>query len=174
MVPDRNTLFFGPYARLSSASPSASTKRYPIFHACHPPSSALASAIQSSNALSLLDTSVSPYAAQSGQIFGILTQMMEQMDKDLASAQQDEAAAVKEFQAMRKAKRDQIAATRTELGKTKDVLARTQEQLARAKKSVKETKDQLEADRKFLADLEVRCKADKDVGLFVMFVGGST
>jgi hypothetical protein len=50
------------------------------------------------------------YAPQGGQIVGILDQMKEDFDKDLADAQAKEKSAVEQFQALKTAKDEEIAA----------------------------------------------------------------
>merc|ERR1712032_931471 len=112
-----------------------------------------------SSAVSMLQ--VSPYASQSGEIFGILSQMQEQMEADLADRQGKEAGAVAAFEKLRKSKRESIASTRSALSHAKEILGKTSQDLERAKKSIKETADQLAADKKFLADVEERSAADK-------------
>jgi chromosome segregation ATPase len=119
----------------------------------------LSSLEESKSAVALLE--FEPHQAVSGQIFGVLSQMLEQMDADLAQRQKEESTAVETFNNVRKAKKEEIAATRADLRKNKDDLANTMEDLARAKKSIKETTDQLEVDRKFLADVNEKSDEDK-------------
>jgi len=101
------------------------------------------------------------YSSSSGEIFGILTQMQEQMEADLSQRQKDEAVAVENFTKMREAKTKEIREGRKELSKTNEELADTKNNLQRAKKAVAETKEQLEADRAFLADVIKRAEEDK-------------
>merc|ERR1719160_1834163 len=54
------------------------------------------------------------YAPQSGEIFGILQQMLETFETNLAGAQKDEQAAVKAFEELKASKEEEIAAA-TEL-----------------------------------------------------------
>jgi chromosome segregation ATPase len=115
------------------------------------------SSVQS--AVSLLQAM--PYASQSGEIFGILTQMKEQMQADLKDRTAKEAGSLAAFEKLRKSKRESIVSTRTSLSKAKENLGLTSQELERAKKSIKETSDQLAADKKFLADVETRSAADK-------------
>merc|ERR1719265_607259 len=53
------------------------------------------------------------YAPQSGQIFGVLKQMKESFEKNLASAQSEESSAETEFANMKAAKTAELAAART-------------------------------------------------------------
>jgi len=101
------------------------------------------------------------YSSSSGEIFGILTQMQEQMEADLSQSQKDEATAVANFTKMRDAKTKEIREGRKELSKTNEELADTKNELQRAKKAIAEAKDQLEADRAFLADVIKRAEEDK-------------
>lgn len=98
-----------------------------------------------------------PYANQSGEIFGILRSMQETMTKDLSEAQAAEAKAAADFQAMRDAKREEIAAARTQLENKEAEYADTGLKNAEAKEDLADTTAQLEADTAFLADLEKRC-----------------
>lgn len=104
----------------------------------------------------------SPHSSVSGEIFGILTQMLEQMDSELASRSKEEGDSVKTFDRMRKAKKEEIGDTRASLRKKKDALARESQDLSRAKKAVKESADQLAIDRKFLAEVEKKVAEDKE------------
>lgn len=122
----------------------------------------LSSLEESRSAVALLEGGYAPHAAASGEIFGVLSQMLEQMNSDLASRQKEEADAVSTFNRMRKAKKDEINDTRASLRKKKDELASKLEDLSRAKKSVKQTTDQLAVDRKFLADVQAKSAADKE------------
>ncbi|CAD7948556.1 unnamed protein product [Amoebophrya sp. A25] len=112
-------------------------------------------------ALSLLDSGLPAHASASGEIYGILSQMQETMQAELKTAQAEEADGLAAFENLRKAKREEIAAGRSELHKNKEALARGLEELARSKKLLKETKDTLEADKVFLADVNERAAADK-------------
>jgi chromosome segregation ATPase len=98
-----------------------------------------------------------PYASQSSEIFGILRAMQEQMTKDLSDAQAAEAKSATDFQAMRDAKREEIAAARTQLENKEAEYADTGLKNAEAKEDLADTTAQLEADTAFLADLEKRC-----------------
>lgn len=98
-----------------------------------------------------------PYASQSGEIFGILRSMQETMEKDLSEAQAEEAKAAATFQAMREAKREEIAAGRTQLENKEAEYADTGLKNSEAKEDLADTTAQLEADNAFLVDLEKRC-----------------
>jgi len=102
-----------------------------------------------------------PYANQSGEIFGILSSMQETMEKDLSEAQKTEAKAAADFQAMRDAKRDEIAAARVQLEQKEAQYADTGLKNAEAKEDLEETTNTMEADQAFLIDLEKRCAANE-------------
>lgn len=102
-----------------------------------------------------------PYSSSSGEIFGVLTQMQEQMEADLTQRQKDEAIAVENFTKMRNAKTAEIREGRKELSKTNEELADTKNALTTAKKSIAEAKETLEADKAFLADVIKRSEEDK-------------
>merc|ERR1719235_1235792 len=83
--------------------------------------------------------------------------MQETMEKDLSEAQAEEAKAAATFQAMREAKREEIAAGRTQLENKEAEYADTGLKNSEAKEDLADTTAQLEADTAFLADLEKRC-----------------
>jgi chromosome segregation ATPase len=97
------------------------------------------------------------YSNQSSEIFGILRSMQETMTKDLSDAQAAEAKSAADFQAMRDAKREEIAAARTQLENKEAEYADTGLKNAESKEDLADTTAQLEADNAFLIDLEKRC-----------------
>jgi chromosome segregation ATPase len=109
-------------------------------------------------ALSLLEAR--PYASQSGEIFGFMTSMLENMEKSYAQAQAEEAKAVADFNALKEAKTDEIAAGRELLESKEEEFADVSEKLAQAKEDLEDTTEALESDQAFLLDLEKRCKAN--------------
>lgn len=113
-----------------------------------------------SKAKSFLQSEHQPYATQSGEIFGILSQMKETMEADLAAETKTETEDVEQFNKMRAAKRAEIKSQKEELFKTKEESARTKEALAIAKKTVKEATETIAADKEFVADVSERSAAD--------------
>eukprot|EP00746_Dinoflagellata_sp_MGD_P000904 gnl/MRDRNA2_/MRDRNA2_101685_c0_seq1.p1 gnl/MRDRNA2_/MRDRNA2_101685_c0~~gnl/MRDRNA2_/MRDRNA2_101685_c0_seq1.p1 ORF type:complete len:668 (+),score=206.70 gnl/MRDRNA2_/MRDRNA2_101685_c0_seq1:66-2069(+) len=99
----------------------------------------------------------------SGQIFGILSQMKESFEQNLASAQKDEAKAKEEFESLKAAKTAEIKATAS-LSDTKSVeLADASDKKAMAKQDLKDTQAKLKADTEFLLNLKLKCqKADQE------------
>jgi len=113
-----------------------------------------------SPAISLLQESYTP---ASGAIFGILKQMKEEFESNIASSSDEEAQALSEYNGMKKAKTDQINAAE-DLSSSKTVeLGDTKAKLADDKQDLKDTTAQLEADTKFLASVKDSCAtADAD------------
>merc|ERR1719375_1202825 len=97
--------------------------------------------------------------AGSGEILGILKQMKEEMEKDLSQMEEDEAAAISEFQALVAAKEKEIAAaTKAIEDKTKRV-GEVSVELANLKEDFDDTSDGLAKDSKLLADSKKACEA---------------
>merc|ERR1740123_556785 len=99
----------------------------------------------------------SEYAPQSGEIIGILKQMGDTMAANLGSTTSDEQAAIKTFEGLVQAKKNEIEAlTSTIEAKTKQIgelgvsIVRMQDDLA-------ETQATLAEDKAFLADLSKSC-----------------
>merc|ERR1719375_1114139 len=99
------------------------------------------------------------YAPQSGEIFGILGQMKETFETNLASAQKDEAASVKAYEELKAAKEDEISEGQTMLDEKTQQLASADEKNAQSKEDLIDTKDTLAADQEFLATLKSQCAA---------------
>merc|ERR1719379_2184820 len=89
-------------------------------------------------------------APASGEIFGMLQAMKESVEINLANAQKDEAESQSDYESLKAAKEQEIAAG-TELADTKtQELATTDEKNAQSKEKIETTTDQLAADKKFL------------------------
>jgi len=103
------------------------------------------------------------YAPESGAIFGILKQMKEEFESNIASSSSEEAQALAEYNSMKKAKTDQMKASE-ELSSQKTIqLGDTKSQLANNKQDKKDTEAQLAADTKFLENVKDTCAtADED------------
>merc|ERR1719498_689465 len=103
------------------------------------------------------------YAPQSGQIFGILKQMKEEFEANLADSQQSEETGAAEFAELKKAKTNEINAGTAQVKEKKQQLADTDDQLAQDKEDRELTREALASDTKFLSDLKLRCQqTDKD------------
>merc|ERR1712194_605461 len=103
------------------------------------------------------------YAPQSGEIFGILRQMKETFDANLASSQKEEAENQKAYAELKAAKEDEIAAGQAQIESKTDELAETDEKNAQAKVDMEDTKASLSADEQFLMMLKEKCQmTDKE------------
>jgi len=135
---------------------AASVKRAMDMHAdmlslSHSEKTAVASFLQAQ------PSSDGSYAPASGQIFGILSQMKETFETNLAATQKDENANQALFEEVKAAKDAELAAGRKQIDTKTEELATTDEKNAEAKQSVKDTKATLAADEEFLAMLKETC-----------------
>merc|ERR1719181_1690727 len=97
------------------------------------------------------------YAPASGEIVGILKQMQDTMEKDLAETIAQEDAAKKDFEGLVAAKEKEIAsATKAIEEKTKRV-GEVAVEIVNLKEDLDDTSESLAEDKKFLADLEKNC-----------------
>jgi predicted nucleic acid-binding Zn-ribbon protein len=99
------------------------------------------------------------YAPQSGEIFGILNQMKESFEQNLAETQKDEAASVKAYEQLKTAKEDEIVAGQEQSETKTQDLADTNEKIAQFKEDLDDTRASLTEDEAFLphdAEGEVR------------------
>jgi hypothetical protein len=100
----------------------------------------------------------SGYEPASGEIFGILKQMKESFETNLANSQKEETQAQKDYEDLKAAKEKEIAAG-TDLIDTKTgELATADEKNAESKESLEDTRNVLAADTKFLANLKMQCQ----------------
>jgi len=97
------------------------------------------------------------YAPQSGQIVGILGQMKEDFEGDLKNAQAEEATAVSEFAALKKAKEDELAAGKAQQDQLEQDDAEFREKNAQAYEEYLDTETQVATDKEFLRNLKERC-----------------
>jgi hypothetical protein len=98
------------------------------------------------------------YAPASGEIFGILKQMKETFETNLANSQKEEMQSQKDYEDLKAAKEAEISAGQ-DLIDTKTVeLGTTDEKNAQSKESLSDTRETLAADTSFLADLKERCQ----------------
>jgi len=101
------------------------------------------------------------YSAKSGEIFGVLKQLKEEMEGELSEAQKTEAARAATFAELRTAKTSEIEAGEKMAESKEDELAKTDMDLAEAKEDLGQTSATLAADQEFMANLEKTC-ADAD------------
>jgi len=97
------------------------------------------------------------YAPQSGEIFGILKQMKETFETNLADTQKDEQANQKAYEDLKAAKEEEIKAGQDQVDKKTDELASTDEKLANSKEDLEDTQKSLAADEEFLSMLKEKC-----------------
>merc|ERR1719316_1949542 len=97
------------------------------------------------------------YAPQSGEIFGVLKQMKETFETNLADSQKEEQESQKAYEELKAAKEDEIAAGQDQIDKKTQELADTDEKNAKAKEDVVDTKESLAADEEFLMMLKEKC-----------------
>jgi len=97
------------------------------------------------------------YNSRSGSIVGILSEMRDEFERDLAAADKRELEAVMSFQKLRATKLAEIASATTQKKAKSTMLAETQAKAAQAKEDLVATSDALSADQKFLVDLEETC-----------------
>eukprot|EP00427_Karlodinium_veneficum_P036081 CAMPEP_0169299638 /NCGR_PEP_ID=MMETSP1016-20121227/67162_1 /TAXON_ID=342587 /ORGANISM="Karlodinium micrum, Strain CCMP2283" /LENGTH=695 /DNA_ID=CAMNT_0009391873 /DNA_START=56 /DNA_END=2143 /DNA_ORIENTATION=- len=103
------------------------------------------------------------YAPQSGEIFGILKQMLETFENNLSASQKEEMANQKAYEDLKKAKEDEIAAGQAQIDSKTQELADTDEKNAQAKEDIEDTKNTLSADEQFLMMLKEKCSmTDKE------------
>merc|ERR1719262_173620 len=98
------------------------------------------------------------YQSGSGEIFGILKQMKETFEGNLADSQKEELANAKAYEEQKAAKMDEIKAISGSLDEKKTQLAKSDETNAQSKEDLEDTQDSLSIDDKFLIDLKERCK----------------
>jgi hypothetical protein len=101
---------------------------------------------------------VPAYAPQSGEIFGILSNMKDTFSQNLGTSQKEEAANQAAYEDLKAAKQAEISAGQEQIDKKTDELAATDEKLANDKQDLEDTRASLSADEKFLADLKEKCK----------------
>mmetsp|Transcript_65541 Transcript_65541/g.114221 ORF Transcript_65541/g.114221 Transcript_65541/m.114221 type:complete len:689 (+) Transcript_65541:65-2131(+) len=97
------------------------------------------------------------YAAQSGEIFGVLGQLKESFEGDLASSQKDEETDQASYEGLKKAKTKEIESGMAMVDDKKDQLAETDEKNSAQKQDLEDTENALSADSKFLATLKQKC-----------------
>jgi len=99
------------------------------------------------------------YAPQSGEIFGILEQMKESFEANLAELQKEEAANIKAFQELKAAKEEEISAGQDQIDAKTQENADADEKLAQNKEDLEDTKKSLAEDEAFLAMLKEKCSS---------------
>jgi len=95
--------------------------------------------------------------APSSQIFGVLKQMKEGFETNLANSQKEEMTAQGEYEDVKHGKQEEIAAGTAQIDTKTNELADSDEKNAQSKKLLAETRATLEADTEFLANLKEQC-----------------
>merc|ERR1719379_3044959 len=101
--------------------------------------------------------SAGSYAPASGEIFGILKQMKETFETDLAAAQDDEKKSQLAYEELKAAKEAEIAAAQEQVTIKTQELATTKEKKAQAEQDKADTMESLDADQKYLVNLKEKC-----------------
>merc|ERR1719326_2444500 len=97
------------------------------------------------------------YAPQSGQIVGILKQMTDTMEKDLAEATKVEENAIKAYEELMVAKQKEVDACTKAIETKMERLGNLQVEIVEMKEDLDDTGKAMLEDKKFLADLEKNC-----------------
>merc|ERR1719178_392035 len=98
------------------------------------------------------------YAPASGEIFGILKQMKESFETNLANSQKEEMQSQKDYEDLKAAKESEIKAGQDLIDTKTQELGTTDEKNAQSKENLEDTRNTLAADTSFLADLKERCQ----------------
>jgi len=91
------------------------------------------------------------------QIFGILSQMKEEFETNLASAQKEEATAAEDYTGLKATKEEQLAASKAKVDAMLQEHADNKKALYDAKEDLVMTRDQRTEDVEFLKNLKVTC-----------------
>jgi len=102
-------------------------------------------------------SSGSSYQPKSGAIFGILEQMKETFETNLAASQKEEQQNQRAFEDLKAAKEREIAAGQQQIDVKTQELASTDEKNAQAKEDLEDTRNTLSADEEFLIMLKEKC-----------------
>merc|ERR1719458_559229 len=97
------------------------------------------------------------YAPQSGQIVGILKQMKDTMEKNLAEVLAAEEEAIKNYDALMAAKKKELDANQAALESKLERVGQTGLDIVEMKEDLDDTQKALAEDKKFLAELEKGC-----------------
>jgi len=99
--------------------------------------------------------------APSSEIFGILKQMKETFETNLAASQKEERGSIKAFEDLKAAKEAEIKAGNDQADVKSDQLAENNDQISQAKRDKKDTQNSLDADQKFLDDTTTNYASEK-------------
>jgi len=99
----------------------------------------------------------SSQAQGSGEIVGILKQMKDTMEKDLAEMKAEEASAQQDFEGMKAAKEKEIAELTTAIEEKTKRVGEVAVEIVNLKEDLEDTQEDLAKDKKFLVDMEKSC-----------------
>ena len=99
------------------------------------------------------------YESASSEIFGVMTQLLKEFEKDAAEAEKKENEAISLFDSLKGAKEGEIAAGTKLLESRTTELATTKSLEEQAKEDLADTAQTLATDTKFLADARKNCAA---------------
>jgi len=103
------------------------------------------------------DADYKSYSSRSSEIYGVMTQMLEEFEASLSEAQKDEIKSAADYEALAEAKKEQIAVAKEKLDDMEGEHAANIKALSDAKEDIKLTRDQKSADTEFLRNLKVTC-----------------
>jgi len=104
-----------------------------------------------------VDAAYASYSSRSNQIYGIMTQMLEEFESQLSTAQKDEMKAAEDAAAVAKAKKEQIAVAKEKLDDLEGEHSANIKALSDAKEDLGLTREQRSKDIEFLRNLKVTC-----------------
>merc|ERR1719316_1698023 len=113
--------------------------------------------------LNLLQEHARAGTPASGEIFGVLKQMKESFETNLASSQKEETQAEAEYEQLKAAKTSEIAAAKQQIEQKTITKADADEAVAQDTQDKEDTEKAMAADTEFLADLKSKCSvADEE------------
>jgi len=98
------------------------------------------------------------YAPQSGEILGILKQMLEEFERDLATAQKDEIAGQTEFEELKASVMKELEPTIAICSQKESEKADTDDKNDAGKKDLEETEAELAANKDYLDKVREKCR----------------
>merc|ERR1719420_1862585 len=101
------------------------------------------------------------YVPQSGEIIGILKQMKDEMEADLKEAKATEEKAIADYKALVAAKKKEIEAATKAIEEKMTRVGELGVEIATMVNDLEDTKEGLEEDKKFLADMDTICEKKK-------------
>lgn len=103
-------------------------------------------------------------AAPSSEILGILSQMKETFETNLATGQKEETAGRKAYEELKAAKTREIQAGEEQIDAKTEEVSNTDEEQSQAEENLAETKTSLETDEEFMVTLKEKCAmTDRDM-----------